>query len=236
MKKLEFECDRNGIETANYYTLKIRVERDEYAPNPWKDWDGNPPIMVISNGAVDRYGLSKYLPTLTRAQVKNNLADIVALLEQPNLLRGLSDWACYSRCQYSDATEYVNDILQMRVDGACESEKTEIIAACYGFAGIVALTSCASGSMQGHVIDMVIVATPEWLAETGATIEKPEDLQSNADLYAAWAFGETYGYVIENAHGEELAACYGYYGEDHEKSGLADAAMSELRHLVGAAA
>lgn len=59
--------------------------------------------------------------------------------------------------------------------------------------------------------------------------------QSQIDLYGDWAWGNVYGYVIQepvtDEDGEiedwvEIDSCWGYYGTDHAKSGLAEAALA----------
>jgi hypothetical protein len=66
-----------------------------------------------------------------------------------------------------------------------------------------------------------------------------KSLQAAVDLYGAWAWGDCYGYVIEQptlvedgetAEWEEIEAgsCWGYYGSDHAESGLEEAALSAV--------
>lgn len=72
-----------------------------------------------------------------------------------------------------------------------------------------------------------------------------KQLESQVDLYSAWAWGDVYGYVVEEAirlsdgseddlEWEEIddGSCWGYYGAEHDESGLEDAAMEAVEaHL-----
>ena len=61
--------------------------------------------------------------------------------------------------------------------------------------------------------------------------EAEADMSLQADEYAAWLWGNVYGYRIEDETGEEVESCYGFYvfGElDPIKSGIADAICESL--------
>lgn len=101
---------------------------------------------------------------------------------------------------------------------------------------------CA-GYRQGDYADLLIVATPEAIEEFGCTDPVTvEDLQSQAKLYGAWAWGDVYGYIVERVFvdpeddevyvTEELDSCWGFYGSDFDWSGLEEAAMSAVPELV----
>lgn len=51
-----------------------------------------------------------------------------------------------------------------------------------------------------------------------------DNLITEVETYGAYLNGDVYGYVIINASNEETDSCWGYYGCDHEKSGLMEAA------------
>lgn len=44
--------------------------------------------------------------------------------------------------------------------------------------------------------------------------------------------GDVYGYLIENTSGEESGGCWGFYGYDHEKSGLIESAKGEIKEAL----
>lgn len=65
-----------------------------------------------------------------------------------------------------------------------------------------------------------------------------KDLEGTADLWGDWAWGDAYGYTLwapEFDEDGEIAdwvqlddSCWGYYGDDHDKSGLEEGALSAL--------
>lgn len=63
----------------------------------------------------------------------------------------------------------------------------------------------------------------EWKCLNKARIEKlTMFLNGEVDVYSHYVNGDVYGYTVKNADGEEIedGSCSGYYGYDHEKSGL----------------
>jgi len=88
-----------------------------------------------------------------------------------------------------------------------------------------------SDDLPAAIAKRVNAQWDEWLGDT-------------ADLYGHWAWGECYGYVIDrievdedgdeiDAHEcETLGSCWGYYGSDHDKSGLLESALAEAERFV----
>ncbi len=171
-----------------------------------------------------------------------------------------------------------------------DSELLDTLAELYRILDIHTYRTTSRGHCQGDWAEVLVVATPEAIKEFGTDVAaitaevradpytasvdpaKLDDwvwsrvcdklLESTADLYGDWAWGNVYGYVIEqNVNAEAPAACnmcdntlndgsdicdqcggdfedpepdweeiehgscWGYYGDDHEKSGLEEAAL-----------
>ena len=53
-------------------------------------------------------------------------------------------------------------------------------------------------------------------------------LESEVEAYDTYIRGEVYGYTAKDLNGEVLGSCWGYYGSDHEESGLLESARMEL--------
>lgn len=47
-----------------------------------------------------------------------------------------------------------------------------------------------------------------------------EDLENTVKVYDDYITGAVYGFIVENSEGEEIDSCWGFYGYDHDKSGL----------------
>lgn len=82
----------------------------------------------------------------------------------------------------------------------------------------------------------VIYTTDEKLKERGISDKTTEELEgflrSEVETYAQYVTGEVYGYQIYGSDGEELDSCWGYFGSDHEKSGLLESARSEIDYDI----
>jgi len=66
-----------------------------------------------------------------------------------------------------------------------------------------------------------------WNAETKA--KALECLEQEVKTYNDYLTGEVYGFrVLDAGTGELIDSCYGFYGSDHEKSGLLESAGVEL--------
>lgn len=103
-------------------------------------------------------------------------------------------------------------------------------------AGIPCLYQESRGHCQGDVTLCLVILTDEWFKMTGANRDKSKEIcQQTIDLYSAWAWGDVYGVSeITDPDGNEiedaLAACWGFYGSDHETSGLLEHARSIIEH------
>jgi len=91
-------------------------------------------------------------------------------------------------------------------------------------AGIPNLYTESRGYSQGDVTLCLVILTNEWFKMTGANRDNAKEIcQRTVDLYSAWAWGDVYGVSeITDPDGNEIedAACWGFYGSDHETSGL----------------
>lgn len=64
---------------------------------------------------------------------------------------------------------------------------------------------------------------------TKKTLDKVKNvLIGEVEIYGAYLNGDVYGYTIINASNEEKDSCWGFYGEDHEKSGLMESAKNTI--------
>lgn len=87
--------------------------------------------------------------------------------------------------------------------------------------GIPCLSSSSSGYCQGDYVDVLVVWTPEFEKITGVTKKQAAAnnyamLRSNVKTWGAWAWGDVYGWKVEDPDGEEVDRCGGYLCPDME--------------------
>lgn len=152
-------------------------------------------------------------------------------------------------------------------DHVSSSDRLGKIAEVLNIAGVRTYQTTVCGYSQGDWAEVLVIAPKAKIEEFGINIHEleanakadPEILkrsldqrdawiqqrvdeqlmESQADLYAAWAFGDCYGYIVEKAvrlpdadpddepEWDEIedGSCWGYYGTDHDKSGLEESAI-----------
>lgn len=68
-----------------------------------------------------------------------------------------------------------------------------------------------------------------WDKLTDESIEQiKEHLKAEIETYDHFLTGAVYGYIVKNKNGEEIDSCWGFFGYDHEKSGLLPQAKSSI--------
>ncbi len=237
-------------ETLEYKEYKIEVRQDEGAENPWKAWDCEPPLITV-NGS--RHGGTSFY-----SGAPENWRELVELLpascfERGNRVNLLKDAlgehhsvkelaAMTADCGdiRSAFVEMLNDCYGSSPEGWSQGGEWFEAAAtllCHG--GIVSLETQSNGYSQGDSTLLLLIATPEWLEKTGVAPEHVKtSLAASAELFGAWAWGDVYGVSAirapdedgDESEGQEIedGACWGFYGPDHEKSGLMDHAKGAI--------
>lgn len=61
-------------------------------------------------------------------------------------------------------------------------------------------------------------------------------LEAEVEEYSRWLEGDVYGYVLEDAKGNEIDSCWGFFGTDWHKNGMADQIPVEYLFLLEKAA
>ena len=243
--------EKELIETLNNF--RIYAVQDNYPQNPLTDGDCNPPILTFSSRSITGYANGKedddavtiydFLPRVSLKKCKEIFADLAGeeeakryFKEYGNARDGLAEWVAQdgiNRPPYWNAAETYFDLLESLANAAR--------IPCYN--------GTVSGYSQGDETRVFVALTletqkawgndPKWFKEHGV-----ESAKYTADLYAAWVFGDCYGYEItetipgeEYDDGEELEdytreSCWGFYGTDHKESGLLEAARSTVDCLV----
>lgn len=207
-----------------YKGYTIKIINDECAENPWESWDSEPPIVVSSDRDLRSYGKQDVngAPELTRDEIKANLARIMEIADYSSLKDMVHD-ANYHAYSLEDGIQV---LLNRALDNETDSDRLEIIAELYEMKGITAVVKSVTGYVQGDWAEVLAVATPEFLKETGAP-NTGEMLEQSIKLYGYWAFGDVWGYSVEK-DGEQVDSCWGYYGDHPEYGGAIEAAKEAV--------
>lgn len=142
---------------------------------------------------------------------------------------------------YCTDAEALRRVFWAEMEDVADSDLFERCVEMFALLDIAAYETQVTGYSQGDWAQVLVVAVPAAVKEFGCTEPpKPADLEYTAKLYGYWAWGDCYGYVIErpaevDEDGDVIeweqiddGSCWGYYGSDHEESGLADAAREAL--------
>jgi len=218
----------------------VTVGYDESPQNPFEAWDGEPPLASFSerwNGP-------------TAEDVFECIPEAVAAKHYKKILAAIGE---YVECAEGVRADYVecrrdfgvsrHDALREAVRGICKVDLPrgwrsaerfiDLLETLASIAGIAYLSEESTGYSQGDAARLFTFASPEWVELTGA----PEDthaaqLSAACDLWTAWAWGDVYGIAeITGPDGEEIedGSVWGFYGSDHDASGLVDAALETIR-------
>ncbi len=289
MSKLDWNYDEGlGCEVAWHNGYRIRAERDDCASNPLEEWDGNWPTLIYYDSRLTLYDKSKGC-TIDKPLSFFSAQDFV--VHQIAIAKLLGTTIRQISIDYDDINddseppnfiwdgELLCDAFERELDAEYDSKKIDIFAELFKLLGYPVLNTVSRGYCQGGYAEVLVVATPEACEEFGTASTRAggpghhahidayweRNLQGTVDLYGAWAWGDVYGYVIEqdiNAgkpaacdqcgntlndgsdvcdqcggdfedpepEWEEIddGSCWGFYGSEHDESGLEDAALEAL--------
>jgi hypothetical protein len=234
---------RNGYtRRALYRGLIIEAEQDSSPSNPFEDWDGEPPLAYYSDRDLTDYSDGEALDPFagtSDAWFSRNWRALCAALEidpaaHDEEVRQLqrdypgNNLAALRRQTFESALE---EMKPGGYYGGNASDYFIALEALWALRKVEALHWNRNGYSQSDWAEGIAVATPAWAERVGAPADSHKrQLKNAADLWAAWAYGDVYGYVVsapdpdsddpeEPETGETLDSCWGYYG-DLEKSGI----------------
>ena len=203
--------------------VTITIEQDTDGTNPWEDCDCMTPIAWCSNrGRInDKFGddiLSPFSKVTQEwvAEKWDQLCKILDLKPEYELekLKEYNDGEVEDGELHDFISEALNDKAGERTSWPVDY--FDALEAIWELMGIPAHAFQVNGYSQGDCICGILVCTPEHAKECGFTLNAPnhdirEGLKTDAALFGAWAFGDIYGYVIEE-DGDQLDSCWGFYG------------------------
>lgn len=228
----------------NGYTVKI--EQDQFAENPFKAWDCEPPLLAYYDSGRNGFKAYNDAPQTWREILALLPASIferknrVAFLRRFVLFPGESirDFAKNSRdAGLYDLREAMAENLIARYEASPHgwsgaNEWLETAAAILEYGGIPCHFTQSNGYSQGDSTLLLAIGLPAWAEKVGAPADSiPAQLANACELHGQWQWGDVYGVEsIEDENGEEIphGSCWGFYGSDHEKSGLLDHARNAI--------
>lgn len=240
-------------ETITYKGYKAEIHTEEGPENPFEAWDCEPPLLTYYGG---RHGYAKryngapetirevlyLLPAETWERGKR-----MEFLKE--FVRPLYSWREIAETirEYGSLFDAVDELFSSSAgrtpgDWGNACNWFDFVESLLKRAGVPCLYDHSTGYCQGDVTLCLVVLTPEWIEKVGCAPEHQESqLKAAIDLYSAWAWGDVYGVSSitapgpvdedgDETEGEEVeeGSCWGYYGSDHEKSGL----MEHVRSTV----
>jgi hypothetical protein len=237
-------------ETMNTYTETIdlphgytaEIATDECPANPFEEWDCEMPIAVCYGGGMRR-GVNNYngdtlnLETLLTLMPDNlwttrtgKRAIMHALDISP---RSAAEWMAWEYQNHGSAS-FVDCVASFAEESAFFSwqDYFDAMEAVSNLAGIPCHLTTSTGYCQGDYALVFAAALPAWVEKVGAPPETLADqCRATVDLWSAWAWGDVYGIrAIIAPDGEKLddGSVWGFYGTEHEKSGLLDCAKETV--------
>lgn len=226
------------LKLSGGYTATIATDTD--AENPWTSWDCEPPIMVFSpdrfHGRLEDYKTGLSLKTVFDLLPLELFGDHGKILSALDLtvsdVADVNSWDDEYKPDDDDAKtwrEAIRDCLPASPEYWGEAvEYFDAAESLCKMAGIACENTQSNGYSQGDSALVFSAALPEWTEKVGCGPDHVSAaVKGAAELWGAWAWGDVYGIMsIARPDGEEAndGSCWGFYGSDHKKSGLLEAA------------
>jgi len=226
-------------ETIEYRGFNIEIHQDEIPSNPYEAYDFHAPALFYSQGSglveYDKCdGIADFFDRVTPSWVSRHWRKIVAIFGYSlGYTQTEFDAICKERAKESGLTlgearlfEF-SEILDGENYGG-RDDFFDLLEKLYTLAGYVCLSTSFCGYSQGDYIAAFAVSTPAHKKKCGfakGKDETPLSLETDLSTYAAWAFGDVFGYTID---GIDDASVWGFYGDNFEQNGLLDYARPEI--------
>lgn len=240
MSQLSFDYDAaRDSYVAEYRGLTIIAERDSHAENPFTAWDCEPPTLVIHGGRhsdIDDYsgeGLESPLALISDGKLRLSrywqaaakALDLCPVSFRSECEQEARDYGCSVVAMMREKLEEALSDARPSYYSGNASDYLSALECLWTLAGVAAHHWSSQGYSQGDYAQGLSVATPAWVKATGAPVEShARQLAYAGKLWGVWAWGDVYAFAIECPNGETLDSCAGFYGDDYDESGLADAA------------
>lgn len=208
--------------------VSVSIWQDVDAENPYEWGDGMAPAIWIGlgrgynmqeYGEADLHGFFYHMPPTWVSHHWRKIAAILDLAESDVDSECRETLADYGGHMSNVRQDYFAERLaDMRSDSwGYAIDYLEALAALYRLAGIPAQTFQRNGYCQGDSVFGLIVHAPAWCERVGFKGDAAKDMESEADTFGAWCWGDIYGFTVGNdEEGEDMESCGGFYGFDVE--------------------
>lgn len=222
---------------------RIKIFKTAYAECPWEDWDGMIPLMTEEN---KNYSGKDYSDGGILRVIKEKATPGRVLRHQEKIAEILEIDLFWYRVKEYTKNEKINEILS-EISRANFDEISKLL----DLFKIPNIKHTSRGYSQGDAIEVLIVQTQDWKTYTDRKFSKKveqEEFEHAKKLYDAWAWGDVYGFAIEEKkkftktyedgtteegeEWEEIDSCSGFYGDDWKTNGILDHVPKELHEQV----
>lgn len=229
------------METLTYKNHLISIFFEQGASNPFEEWDGYNCLMTLaarnfskdySKGEIVKY-------------IANKLSDNQITYHKANLLEIINSKASGYYGQPSNIQDFNIDYPLMEYsvieradlirEYIAEIDDLEILSDLCEYMKIPYFYGTSTGYSQGDYSDVLVAWNPSFGEITGIKENEvtTEQLESYFKLYGAWAWGDVYFYTITQSDSDEIIdSCTGFYGSDHEESGLLPTARETIDYVL----
>lgn len=243
-----------NTETIEIDGYKVTIAQDEGPENPFEAWDCEPPIITYYGG---RHGYAKAYCDAPKTwwDILRLIPD--EYFQRGKRIAMIREYYSGTIREFAEEKRRVGEI-DAFAESLCSSVGAkpegwrdaiawfELAESLLNLAGIPCLYAQSNGYNQGDSTLVLVILTPEWLKKAGfdAVPDNAEEImQSAVDLYSTWAWGDVYGISSitapgpmdedgDETEGEEIedGSVWGFYGSDHEKSGLLESARESVAY------
>lgn len=220
------------LETIEAGRYRIDIFHDDDPSNPFEDWDGCVPLMIeAGRGSSQDYGgVEDAILSALDGLDTDGLDKVAALLYDGEAMQA----EAREYAEGDDRDLYAEGLRdEIREGMPSGSGKLDYLAAICDGLGWPCLNTSSHGWSQGDWADVLAVWLPAFARENrpGATPEDiRKELRDAVELWGWWAWGSVYGYTVtDTVTDEQVGSCWGFYGPDHEASGLLESATDEAQ-------
>ena len=231
----------------NKEDYRLRVIHDSSPMNPFKEWDCEPPVIYSSG----RDGGEDFSKGDILSFIQKKATDGVVIRHQNKLAEILDINLQYFKDYSFSKDDKISDIISAFKDAGIK----ELSQLC-GLFKIPHLRHDSKGYSQGDWAEVLIVLTDDFFETTGCERKNSKEiLKGTAGLFDAWAYGDTFGFVLEkkkeyvqipkdefevgnydnkeeNIEWEEHDSCWGFFGRDIKTNGIKDHLPEGLKVLA----